>query len=490
MDTRAPPATHALLTVFFCGTAGQVGPPHSTQIGLFASATLGLDIRGNSEDFLAAAVQEHQRRGAPLHFTMAFDGIGVVNGCAGTLFASGLCLQVSEVVRRVASFAALGIPLQINAVGLSRGGMAVLYLLRHLARDRATRSLDQSQCLVRACLFDPVPGNTIWVSSLLRNGLRLGVSTANQCLDVSQSPHCADILAIYPHELLPDLAFHAPIVPRYPVDCAVDEDATLGCHQGALFHPTDALDSCLSFARIHRWLTDRGTTLNFFDAHGRHPGWFTASFPGLEGLGSDERPGARCDSLEDVEQLCLRALDRVCAERRRSAAGGRAGVGNGGGLSGRGGGLFMSNTVRRAHGTTCSTIVAEASGEWLNRHHKQLYARWGGGRRRGDRGASGAAAGRSTALCVSAAAAVGGEVGEGGEEDPLEQKQDLLIGVGGTGAAPPLMHAVGGGGRGGGQFMLYVDRRAACYFPLCAVVCCVLLLVVVALPILNAKGVL
>jgi hypothetical protein len=40
-----------------------------------------------------------------------------------------------------------------------------------------------------------------------------------------------------PFEPLPDLAFHAPILPTYPPSATVEEDAALGCHQGALYPP-------------------------------------------------------------------------------------------------------------------------------------------------------------------------------------------------------------------------------------------------------------
>ena len=67
-------------------------------------------------------------------------------------------------------------------------------------------------------------------------------------MDVSDAP-IKRVLAIYPCEALPDLAFHAPILPKYPPGADVEEDATLGCHQGASLNrdlsptPTRELDS-------------------------------------------------------------------------------------------------------------------------------------------------------------------------------------------------------------------------------------------------------
>ena len=82
-------------------------------------------------------------------------------------------------------------------------------------------------------LFDPVLGNLL----LSVRCDALGRTVANQARDLSRCRVLARVLAIYPHEPLPDLAFHAPLLPRYPLAAAVEEDATLGCHQGALFVP-------------------------------------------------------------------------------------------------------------------------------------------------------------------------------------------------------------------------------------------------------------
>ena len=118
-------------------------------------------------------------------------------------------------------------------------------------------------------------------------------STARQCINLSASSNLAAVLAIYPHEPLPDLAFHAPILPHYPTSsscgsggsggdscvCDVEELVTLGCHQGALFAPNLSvfeqrnsattpiacspllLASNLSFLRIREWLIEHGCRL-------------------------------------------------------------------------------------------------------------------------------------------------------------------------------------------------------------------------------------
>lgn len=169
-------------------------------------------------------------------------------------------------------------PLQLTVVGLSRGGIGALLLVQQLRQARAPRHkcflsrracshdvltlatcfLSRRVCSLHAvvqmqemtgedavrlrsaerlhvslCLYDPVPGNLIRTVQYLD---WLGVSTASSVLDVSDCP-VHECLAIYPYEPLPDLAFHAPILPQYPASCRLDEDATLGCHQGALYEP-------------------------------------------------------------------------------------------------------------------------------------------------------------------------------------------------------------------------------------------------------------
>ena len=58
-------------------------------------------------------------------------------------------------------------------------------------------------------LFDPVPGNLCWATTI--NCCNI----ASQCLDLSMcTNNLINVTAIYPHEPLPDLAFHAPVIPR------------------------------------------------------------------------------------------------------------------------------------------------------------------------------------------------------------------------------------------------------------------------------------
>jgi len=140
---------------------------------------------------------------------------------------------------------------------LSRGGMAVLILIKKLAKFT-------SNCVVMNTLvYDPVPGNLItsYNCDFLHNTL------SAQCMDMSASKNLATVLGIYPHEPLPDIAFHAPILPKYPATTQVENIVTLGCHQGALYSPNDTLASALSYAMISDFFVKVGTPID----HPRSP---------------------------------------------------------------------------------------------------------------------------------------------------------------------------------------------------------------------------
>ena len=195
---------------------------------------------------------------------MAFDGCGVTDGFCGTICAKGLRRQCAAVRRQVDSLVAelasscQNPPaLRVNAVGLSRGGVACLYLAQALA------DLHMSTCELSLLLFDPVPGDLLTVAQLDLFGL----SNTSACCDVSACQCLARVLALYPYEPLPAIACHAPVLCHYPEQCLVEEEVTPGCHQGALqVHglqgPRLDFDSALSFLRIRRWLMECGTPLD------------------------------------------------------------------------------------------------------------------------------------------------------------------------------------------------------------------------------------
>ncbi len=182
---------------------------------------------------------------------MAFDGCGSF-GTAGVIFAHGLKIQCRQVVDRVHDIIASGLygSITLNILGLSRGGCAASFLINML------KSYPKSVLKINAVLIDPVPGNLILSSNL---DYLFSLTTANDAKDVSASMNLDKVLALYPYEPLPDLAFHAPLLLKYPVHTVVEEMAVLGCHQGAIF-VSDELGAIANHRLIFTFLTENGST--------------------------------------------------------------------------------------------------------------------------------------------------------------------------------------------------------------------------------------
>ena len=319
--SNAPPAP-LVLSVFFEGTHNEIEPV-TTQVGWFFAKTRGVDI--TSTDARADTSTSTE-------FKMGFDGCGVVCGLLGTVFALGLASQCSCVVQRVHELMQSGRPLRLNCFGLSRGGCACLMLARRLA------SLDPGMLAISLCLFDPVPGNSLTVARYLDV---CGLSTAAACMDVSGCRPLRSVLALYPYEALSDLLLHAPLLPAYPPEnwCEVEEDATLGCHQGALYPPRGEpasaaeepapaspsdLACLLSFVRVKTFLEQCGTPLA------------SAGVPLLE-------------DFEVQQRRCLRGMAAALAATAAPAH-------------------RLAHHFRGGGGA----IVRHARGQFLNLHHRLL----------------------------------------------------------------------------------------------------------------------
>lgn len=190
----------------------------------------------------------------PGDYKLSFNGCGVSHGLRGTLFAHGLREQVSLIRGYVVEFMRAGLSVTINFVGLSRGGIGGLYMAQELA------DIPIDKVILNMLLFDPVPGNLVWMS---RYADLAGVMNANQAMDVSFVPNLGRILVLYPYEPLPAIAFHAPLIAKFPPGCQLEQDVILGCHQGALWlRPRP--DTCLAFARIRDFLIVCGS---YVDTH-------------------------------------------------------------------------------------------------------------------------------------------------------------------------------------------------------------------------------
>jgi len=238
------PESKVFLTVIICGTANSLDPP-TTQIGVFYMLLKAANAFDLSNSTKIDSSNKHDQ------FVMGFDGCGVTNGCMGTIFAAGLRSQARKVVEVVDSLL-LTNHVTVNILGLSRGGIGAMYLCQMLAKKGSLLS-------VNVCLFDPVPGSLITTSKFCDP---CKWYNANMCMDLTGCETLRSVLAIYPIEALPALAFHAPVFGNYPNSerCTVEEDVTLGCHQGALFH-NGKLECKLSFHRIYSFLTSHGTRL-------------------------------------------------------------------------------------------------------------------------------------------------------------------------------------------------------------------------------------
>lgn len=289
------------LSVFFCGTGGRLVPA-KTQIGYFFKKTRALDITNHDKLLVSDRL--------PNQLKMGFDGVRVTNGWKGLIFGVGMKAKCKVVMDRLAEILAKKRPVVLNCIGLSRGGIACLYLCQMTA--------DLGDALtINLCLFDPVPGNLLTTA---RHVDWFNLSAANDCQDISRSTNIDRVLALYPHEPLPNLLMHAPMFPTYPPGAKVDQDVILGCHQGALFnHYT--LPCRISRLRIGQFLISVGTPLS-----------------------SDLV--AECKSGTYVESEILKEM-----EWRR---------------------LHRHPTSRYCHGKVAYCIVRNPTGKFLNRHHERL----------------------------------------------------------------------------------------------------------------------
>ena len=214
------------------GTANTIRPT-TTQIGVFAEITQGIDVTTSVE-------RPQITHGA--HFKMCFDGCGVTDGCAGTLFAVGLRTQCRRVIRVLSQLVSLGAVVRCNGVGLSRGGIGMMFLASMLGR--CAHTLPTTSLTLNVLLFDPVPGNLVMTTRCY--GSCLPILTSTRSMDLRGAVHLRRVLALYPYQPLPDIAFHAPILCRYPSHegLEVEEDVCMGCHQGSLYMGS-SLDWCV-----------------------------------------------------------------------------------------------------------------------------------------------------------------------------------------------------------------------------------------------------
>lgn len=219
------------LSVFFSGTGFSINDVWDPSIYLAAS------LYNRVEE------SEHQIK-------MGFDGCGVEFGLSGVLFGSGLDEQCNRVIQRITEEIEAGNEITLNVYGHSRGAIAALMLAQQLG------SVDPKLLSINLALLDPVPGNLITTSTLDP----FNISLANKVMDLTNCKPLKKVLALYPHEPLSALAFHAPLIASYPEGIELEEDVISGCHAQAehLDHPA----SNISRIRTEEFLIRNGTQLS------------------------------------------------------------------------------------------------------------------------------------------------------------------------------------------------------------------------------------
>lgn len=212
------------LTVIFEGTIYSIEEANTHLYHVLHSYCAGSLIR--SADELA----EHS---GATHFKMGFNGCGIDYGLSGLLFGSGLEAQCAEAEQVVKQLIKNGNKVTLNAIGLSRGGIASLLLAKQLG------GIDQFHLEINLMLLDPVSGNALTTAYLDIFNHTL----ANKAMDLSRSMNLKRVTVLYPYLEIGDEsgqwvdrileAFHVPIRPTYPAHCMVKEDVILGAHLSA-----------------------------------------------------------------------------------------------------------------------------------------------------------------------------------------------------------------------------------------------------------------
>mmetsp|Transcript_1827 Transcript_1827/g.2748 ORF Transcript_1827/g.2748 Transcript_1827/m.2748 type:complete len:373 (-) Transcript_1827:377-1495(-) len=255
MDLDACAARDVILTVFMEGTANRIDRS-LTQVSVFSEASIYKSTRLPSE---RNKVDLALTSKGPGQYTLRFHGCGFSHGMSGTLFANGLKEQCSVIHDYVEEFINVksknrtGYKVTINFVGQSRGAIGGLYLAKRL------KNYHVDDLVLNLFLVDPVPGNFVWISRYLDV---LRVSNTNQVMDISKVRNLGRVVLLYPHEPLPDIAVHAPLLVVCPDNCELERDVVLGCHQGAIFL-SKSTATRMSFYRIKEFLHRCGSYLDF-----------------------------------------------------------------------------------------------------------------------------------------------------------------------------------------------------------------------------------
>lgn len=185
------------------------------------------------------------------HYKFCFDGCGKTDGWMGFLFGAGLDFQCETVVWFIKSLPKDKMSkIVINTVGFSRGGLACILLAQKIEYE--FKELDIH---VNLMLIDPIPGNLI---TLAKFDL-FGFTWTGRSLDLSKLLKLKSVVAIYPHGI-PNLSFHAPIIPIYGKHTHVTEEVILGWHVSAV-RKIPSLETKISAFFMKDFLIRNGTKL-------------------------------------------------------------------------------------------------------------------------------------------------------------------------------------------------------------------------------------
>lgn len=215
----------------------------SVTISAFFSGT-GFEI--NDSRFLASSLYNEINQNKE-QIKFGFNGCGVDFGLRGTIFGSDIDKHCDTVITEVLSQIQAGNRVTLNVYGHSRGAIEALLLAKQFS------DIDLSSLEINLALLDPVPGNLISAAKIDP----LKICLANKTMDLTNCKPLRHVLALYPHEPLNDLAFHAPLLASYPKDTIVEEEVVNGCHAEAEQNYNFA--SKLVKLRVKQFLLEHGT---------------------------------------------------------------------------------------------------------------------------------------------------------------------------------------------------------------------------------------
>lgn len=228
---------HKTISVFFSGTGHEITNPN-----------------------MLATLLKNKIQTSDNQLVMGFNGCGIDYGARGSFFGAGLDKQCQQVIEALALEIKQGNTITLNVYGHSRGGIAALMLAKELS------NVDPNLLTINLALLDPVPGNLITTSTLDP----FEISLTNKTMDLRACKPLQQVLALYPHSPLPDIAGHAPLFCLYPAHTMVEEEAVAGCHARAQLNEEKEgilsfrRDSFITFARMLNFLRDNGSEFTPF----------------------------------------------------------------------------------------------------------------------------------------------------------------------------------------------------------------------------------